>query len=99
MNKLYAGFGRVNITPMMGIPVSGYFIPRYADGVLDELEINALALACGDTKVVLLSADNVGIKQEISERFRRHIAEVCDIPFEASQALRRRFRNSFSTSK
>lgn len=83
MNKLYAGFGRVNITPMMGIPISGYFIPRYADGVLDELEINALALACGDTKVVMLSADLIGIKQAISERFRRHIAEVCDIPFEA----------------
>ncbi len=83
MNKLYAGFSRVNITPMLGIPVSGYFVERYADGVLDELEINALALSCGDDKVVMLTADLVGIKQDLSKRYREHIAEVCNIPVEA----------------
>ena len=83
MNNLKAGFARVNITPMMGIPVSGYYIERYAEGVLDELEINALALSCGDDKVVMLSCDLAGIKQELSERYRKHIAEVCNIPFEA----------------
>ena len=45
MNKLQAGFSRVNVTPMLGIGIGGYFIPRYVEGVLDELEINALALA------------------------------------------------------
>ena len=57
MNTLQAGFSRVNITPFLGIPVCGYFAPRYAEGVLDELEINALALSAGDDKVVLLVAD------------------------------------------
>lgn len=83
MNKLQAGFGRVNVTPMMGIHISGYLVERHAEGVLDELEINALALACGEDKVVLLSIDNVGIAQAISEKFRKHVAEVCNIPFEA----------------
>ena len=66
MSQLFAGFSRVNITPMLGIFVTGYFKPRYAEGVLDELEINTLALACGDTKVVLMSADLCGIKQELA---------------------------------
>ncbi len=57
MNKLYAGFSRVNITPALGTEIVGYFQARYASGVLDELEINALALAAGEDKVVLMSAD------------------------------------------
>ena len=31
MNTLQAGFSRVNVTPMMGIPMRGYFKERYAD--------------------------------------------------------------------
>ena len=57
MNTLQAGFSRVNITPALGTPVCGYFIPRHAQGVLDELEINALALSAGEDKVVLMTAD------------------------------------------
>ena len=50
MNRLRVGFGRVNVMPMMGIAVHGYYKPRYAKGVLDELEINALALACEEER-------------------------------------------------
>ncbi|MBE6933806.1 MAG: hypothetical protein E7462_01960 [Ruminococcaceae bacterium] len=63
MNTLKAGFSRVNITPSLGIPVVGYFQPRYASGVLDELEINALALATEKDKVLLMSADLCQIKK------------------------------------
>ena len=44
MSQLYAGFSRVNITPMLGIELAGYYKTRHADGVLDELEINAFNL-------------------------------------------------------
>lgn len=83
MNKLYAGFGRVNVTPMLGIDIVGYFKVRKAEAVLDELEINALALGCGEDKVVLLSMDHCGIKQELSNQYRRHISEVTGLPYEA----------------
>ena len=82
MNCLYAGFGRVNVTPMLGIPIVGYFKERYAEGVLDELEINALALGCGEQKVVLLSIDNCGFPQDMMEIFRRHVSEVTGIAYE-----------------
>ena len=59
MNTLHAGFSRVDITPMMGIGMAGYYVPRYAEGVLDPLEINALALACGEEKAVLISVGSL----------------------------------------
>jgi len=37
---------------MMGIPMRGCFKLRYAEGVLDDLEINAIALAWGETKML-----------------------------------------------
>ena len=57
MNTLQAGFSRVNITPALGTPLSGYYVSRYAQGVLDQLEINALALSAGENTVVLMAAD------------------------------------------
>ena len=71
MNNLKAGFGRVNITPPMGISIRGYFKPRYADGVLDELEINALALQSGETKTLLLTVDHCGIEQNLCNDYIR----------------------------
>lgn len=82
MNTLSAGFARVNITPMMGIGLVGYFVPRYAEGVLDELEINALALACGDTKAVLLTVDHCGIERSIIADYVGAISERTGLPKE-----------------
>ena len=82
MNRLYAGFGRVNITPMRGIGIDGYFKTRLMEGVLDELEINALALSCGDDKAILLSVDQCGITRDIATDYRQHISEVTGVPME-----------------
>ena len=82
MSQLYAGFSRVNITPMLGIFVTGYFKPRYAEGILDELEINTLALACGDTKVVLMSADLCGINQKLAKILTEDICAATGLPRE-----------------
>ena len=80
MNTLKAGFARTDITPMMGIPVRGYFKPRFAEGVLDPLEICALALSCGEEKVVLISVDNCGFDTKTMTWYRGRIAEKCGIP-------------------
>jgi len=82
MNQLYAGFGRVNVTPMMGISIRGYFHARYADGVLDELEINALALKAGEDRAVLLSIDHCGIGAVLADQYRKAVSEATGIPYE-----------------
>ena len=66
MNALKAGFGRVNITPPLGVGLMGYFHERISDGVLDFIRIKTVP------KLKLLSL--VG-------KFRagRHIDEFKDI--------------------
>ena len=61
-NKLQAGYAAVTITPPCGIPLAGYFVERPMDGVLDDLEICALALSDGEQKSVILVADLLGIR-------------------------------------
>lgn len=83
MNTLQAGFGRVDITPMLGIGMAGYYVPRKADGILDPLQINALALCCGEDRAVLLSVDHCGIVKEVLNPMRQHICDVTGLPWEA----------------
>ena len=83
MNTFQAGFSRVDITPMLGIGMAGYYVPRFADGVLDPLQINALALACGDEKAVLMSIDHCGIVKEVLNPMIQRICDVTGLPREA----------------
>ena len=75
MSNLKVGFGRVNITPPMGINVVGYAIVRKAEGVLDELEINAVAVADGKKKAVFISVDNIAIGKAYIEEFKNALCE------------------------
>jgi len=83
MSQLKAGFARVNITPMMGIRMRGYFSERLADGVLDDLELTALALEEGGKRAILLNLDNCGILRECALEFKAHITEKTGIPADA----------------
>ena len=76
MNTLQAGFSRVNITPPMGTEIVGYFQARYAEGVLDELEINALALTAGESKVLLMAADLCFINTPAQKKICEYICDA-----------------------
>ena len=76
MNTLKAGFSRVNITPALGTEIMGYFHLRYAEGVLDELEINALALSAGEDKVVLMSADLCEMGKKTHDQICRDVCKA-----------------------
>ena len=83
MNQLKAGFARVDVTPGLNIPINGYYQPRYAEGVLDALEINALAVAAGGKTVVFLNMDNCGIvSTKLVDEYRRYAAEAAGIDYE-----------------
>lgn len=84
MAELKAGFARVNITPMLGIGISGYFKPRTSEGVLDELEANCLAVEKDGVKAVLIAVDNCEIESEYLDKVRADIGETLGIPFENS---------------
>ena len=83
MNNLKAGFARVNINPMLGVDIAGYFVERKAERILDDLEINALALECNDKKTAFLCIDNCGIDKKVTERFLKQITEKTGIQTDA----------------
>jgi len=82
MSGFMAGYARVNINPMLGIAIEGYYVPRFARGILDDLEAGALALACGDTRILLISVDVCGINAEVSRRYREAIGAATGIPWQ-----------------
>ncbi len=61
-SNLQVGFARIDITPPLGVKLQGYFIERLADGVLDKLEINCIALKQNDKLAFLMTADNCGMQ-------------------------------------
>lgn len=61
MNQLQAGFARLDITPPLGVRLSGYFYERISTNVLDPLYVNAIAMKDGDKTVLLMSCDLVGL--------------------------------------
>lgn len=83
MNTLQVGFARVNITPPLGCNMIGYFRKRLAEGVHDELEANAVAFACGESKAVVISVDHLGVDMTILNMIRHLIAENTGLAPEA----------------
>ncbi len=84
MGKVKAGVARVCITPPLGTPLSGYFEPRYASGVHDELYATAVAFADGENRAVILSLDLCGLKNQWwLEDCKKMIGEFCNIPLES----------------
>ncbi len=81
---LKVGFGRIDITPPLGSYLQGYQDPRYAKGVLDPLEANALAFDDGKKRAVIIACDLVGISQEVMETLRPTVAEIAGLPREAA---------------
>ena len=83
MKQLQAGFSRVDITPMLGMHVSGYFIERRAEGVLDNLEVNTVAAGVDANKVVLMSMDLCEVDKEFITEIREAISKRTGLPVEA----------------
>lgn len=83
MNTLKAGFARVDITPMMGIGISGYFIKRNAERVLDPLEVQAMALEAGGNTVVLLSIDSCISNTATFTEMRKYVSDATGLPVDA----------------
>ena len=77
---LQAGFARVDITPPFGNDLSGYYERRLADGTLDPLYLNAVALTVSEETVLLMAADYIGIKMDKCAKIREVICARTGVP-------------------
>ena len=81
-NTLKAGYARIDITPPLGVNISGYFVERIASTVLDPLEACALAVSDGKKTAVLITLDTLGLYEDIADAWREAIAEKAGIAVE-----------------
>lgn len=80
MNNLQAGFSRVDITPPLGFAISGFFEQRYAIEVLDPIEASVLALSDGETTVLMVTMDILGVPNALVGRFKDSITTKTGVP-------------------
>lgn len=80
---LKAGFGRVDITPPLGVSVQGYYEKRLADGILDPLYATAVAFDDGEKRAVVISVDVIGFNQHLMDQVRPMVAEAIGTKTEA----------------
>jgi len=73
------GYGEAVITPPAGIPIAGYFVPRYAKGKISDLRAIALALAYGETKTLLISVDVCAVYRPELEKVRAAVTAATGI--------------------
>ncbi len=77
-----AGFARVDVTPPLGTPISGYFTVRHAKDVRDPLQVNALAIGNGADTILILACDVVAITQAYADELRALIFARTGVPAE-----------------
>ncbi|MBE6884186.1 MAG: hypothetical protein E7487_06235 [Ruminococcaceae bacterium] len=80
MEKTFlTGFSRSDVTPQLGVHISGYYQIRIADGVLDPLEVNTMAFSDGTSTALIISVDTLHLPDEYCDSLRTRIAARCDI--------------------
>lgn len=79
---LKAGFARLDITPPLGTPLAGYQRLRYANGVLDPIEVNAVALNDGEKTLIMIAADTEGMDVADAKHIKKLIFDRTGIPAE-----------------
>ncbi len=82
MSNFKVGYAEVNINPPLGAGVSGYYIPRFGKGFLDDLMSEVMILSCNGKNIALISVDTCGVDKCIIEKVKEGITEKTGIPGE-----------------
>ena len=77
---LLAGAATANITPELGSPIVGGFLPFPSTHIHDELHARCLVLDDGTTKLALIVCDLLGVHRSLSLEARKLIETETGIP-------------------
>ena len=75
-----AGFARVDVTPPLGIPLVGYFSHRVADGVLDPLYVDCVAVSDGTNNALVYCVDDLHLTNPFMAKAFPAITAATGIP-------------------
>ena len=70
------GFARVDITPPLGVTVPGYMELRYADTILDPLEVTCLAIRKDGKTAFIYSVDDLHLARSYTDRCKEEITKA-----------------------
>jgi hypothetical protein len=83
MSDLKIGYARVDATPPLGIDIAGYFVKRLAEGVLDPIEVVAVAIKNGDSSALMITVDNCFIPTPIAKDWRETVSGATGVSEDA----------------
>ena len=75
-----AGFARLDITPPLGLPMPGHFHKRIADGVLDPLCVECIAVSDGTNDALIYSVDDLQLPGPFFEKAFPAITAATGVP-------------------
>ncbi|MBI2423864.1 MAG: neutral/alkaline non-lysosomal ceramidase N-terminal domain-containing protein [Candidatus Hydrogenedentes bacterium] len=75
-----AGAATSNVTPWLGVSLSGHMADRKADGVHDELHARCLVLDDGKTQLAFAVVDNCLIPRPVYDAAKQRAEELTGIP-------------------
>lgn len=78
--EIKIGAGKSAITPFLDQQMAGYYFPRTAEGVHDDLWAKALVFDDGRDRIVLVACDTIGMTARAANEARRRIREKLGIP-------------------
>ena len=78
-DRFEAGFARVDITPPLGVPLSGYFGYRPAEKILDPLETTCVAFSDGVKTALVYTVDNLHVSDDVIARAWTAIARATGV--------------------
>ncbi|KRE36481.1 hypothetical protein [Paenibacillus sp. Soil724D2] len=74
------GLYEMDITPPLGFAIPGYFTPRPALGIKDNLHAKAVVLGNGQSFTAIIVLDAIGIEKEEVAAIRKQVTEGTGIP-------------------
>ena len=74
MNNLQIGYAEENINPKLGIAIEGYYVPRFAKGILSNLKVISLAIKSKENTVLLLSLDLCELDEKTVRRIKSAVS-------------------------
>ncbi len=79
-----AGFFEIDITPRVGVGLSGFgpYLNRYSIGVRDVLKARAAAFEQDGRKVVIVSCDLIGVTPDIVQMVKQLVFKQTGVPVE-----------------
>ncbi len=69
MNQLKVGYSQIVANPPLDIAICGYFVPRFAKGFLDDIEVSTIILEQNGEKNAIISLDVCELEEDNYQKY------------------------------